>query len=587
MVKKSNQNKAQVKTKSSSSKIIDFNYDKYKAANANKFLIIAILLFCIFLLSVFKNISYPLFWADEGMTAIGSERVLEYGYPKVHDGKNVFYDLKHSNPKLGISEKDDAYVGGTGWGQYYFGTIGYLLAEETDDIYLKTALYRTTFAIIGILGLLLIGFFISKIFPDNFSRFAFITLFLLLELMSVSLAMLLREARYYSLVMFLSCLIIGMYSSFRFYKPFNKIVFICIESIALWMLFFTFSPVYFIIILTVAISELIIFVYQSFISGFISSAKKALPVICSLAIALIGVYPFLSYFKTFEISKAMNEFCGYNNLMYWDNFKIVFDYFKKFELLFFAIILKIFLVFHIKKILNKKSALFYISNFLTLFFIVFIFAIGRIPNFIYTRYIIYLQPILAIIIILDFFMILKEYSVNSTKLINTKMMILIILFAGMYIFSLSKNMKYIKGHIYEMSHQYKGPLDYTIPYIQEKFPKPDTLVIAANYEEPSYMYYLKSKVIIGFTGNNLAEDSLVTPDIIAYRKTWNNYEKVFNGFLMKSEYEKISFPVYDGCVNNIPELNFKPMFNHKFKILFPENDDFAAWLFVRKKLFQH
>ena len=582
MVKKSNQNKAQVKTKSSSSKIIDFNYDKYKAANANKFLIIAILLFCIFLLSVFKNISYPLFWADEGMTAIGSERVLEYGYPKVHDGKNVFYDLKHSNPKLGISEKDDAYVGGTGWGQYYFGTIGYLLAEETDDIYLKTALYRTTFAIIGILGLLLIGFFISKIFPDNFSRFAFITLFLLLELMSVSLAMLLREARYYSLVMFLSCLIIGMYSSFRFYKPFNKIVFICIESIALWMLFFTFSPVYFIIILTVAISELIIFVYQSFISGFISSAKKALPVICSLAIALIGVYPFLSYFKTFEISKAMNEFCGYNNLMYWDNFKIVFDYFKKFELLFFAIILKIFLVFHIKKILNKKSALFYISNFLTLFFIVFIFAIGRIPNFIYTRYIIYLQPILAIIIILDFFIILQLFSINSNNLINNKILLLVILFSGLFIYTLSSNFKYIKGHIYEISHQYKGPLDYTIPFIQEQFPRTDTLVIATNYEETSYMYYLKCKVAVGFVGNNLSEDSLITPDIIVYRKSYEKYKNVFLQYFKKSKYQAEIFPVYDNPVNNIPEFNFIPSLNHQFKTLLPENDDYAVWIFVKK-----
>src|SRR5690242_19677057 len=44
-------------------------------------------LLILFLFSVFGHISYPLFWADESMTAMGTERVLQYGYPKVHDGK--------------------------------------------------------------------------------------------------------------------------------------------------------------------------------------------------------------------------------------------------------------------------------------------------------------------------------------------------------------------------------------------------------------------------------------------------------------------------------------------------------------------
>ena len=61
-------------------------------------------------------------------------------------GKNVFYEFQHSDPKLGINEKDDAYIGGSGWGNYYFGTIGYKIAEKTDNIYLKTGLYRSTFS---------------------------------------------------------------------------------------------------------------------------------------------------------------------------------------------------------------------------------------------------------------------------------------------------------------------------------------------------------------------------------------------------------------------------------------------------------
>ncbi|MEO6131167.1 MAG: hypothetical protein ABIQ02_04925, partial [Saprospiraceae bacterium] len=70
-----------------------YDYSGCQLKYANTFVIATAILSFLLLISVFKNISHPLFWADESMTAIGSERVLNYGYPKVHDGKNVFYDL--------------------------------------------------------------------------------------------------------------------------------------------------------------------------------------------------------------------------------------------------------------------------------------------------------------------------------------------------------------------------------------------------------------------------------------------------------------------------------------------------------------
>ena len=203
-----------------------YNYQVFKDKHAAKILIIAAVLFLLFIFCLFKNISYPLFWADESMTAIGSERVIQFGYPKVHDGKNVFYDLRHSNPKLGINE-EDAYIGGTGWGHYYYGVIGYKLTEKFDDLYLKTGVYRTSFAIIGLAGLLLLAFLISRFFEDRFTKYAFFSLFIFFELISISLLLLMREVRYYSLTLFLCSLIVGLYITYRFYKPFNKsIIFI-------------------------------------------------------------------------------------------------------------------------------------------------------------------------------------------------------------------------------------------------------------------------------------------------------------------------------------------------------------------------
>ena len=49
------------------------------------------ILVVLFSLSLFKNISYPLLWNDEAEGAMTGRRVLEYGYPKVHDGKNTVF----------------------------------------------------------------------------------------------------------------------------------------------------------------------------------------------------------------------------------------------------------------------------------------------------------------------------------------------------------------------------------------------------------------------------------------------------------------------------------------------------------------
>ncbi len=559
-----------------------YDYTRYQVKHANKFVIATAILALLLLISVFKNISYPLFWADESMTAIGTERVLEYGYPKVHDGKNVFYDLRHSNPTLGIDEKDDAYVGGAGWAQYYFGIMGYKLAENTENIFTKTGIFRATFALIGVLGVFLFGFFISRIFQDRFARYAFLSLFILLELLSVSLALLIREVRYYSLAIFLVSVILGLYSMHRFYKPINKFVLVVVIAVSLWLLFNTFAPVYFILLGSIGLTELIIVIHQSLKENLKTALLASLPVMISLVLSFLAVFPLLSYFRTFEIAKAMNVFNNYTSEIYWGNVKTAFDFFKHFDLLWIAILLKVLVLVDIKKIIKENTSGFRISSFLTLFFIVFIFFIARIPNFIYTRYIIYLQPVLAIIIALDFMLLIRTYARESPTLFSLKMLAPIFIFAIGVITFIAASTEDISGHVYELTHPYKGPLDYTIPYLKEKYPSSDTLVIAANYEETSYMYYLKSKVIIGFTGNNLSADSIIVPHVIAYRKTWGNYGSIFNKYLKVAPFDAQKFPVKDIPVNNIPELNFKPAFNHHFRMQLPDSDIDQTYLFIRK-----
>jgi hypothetical protein len=126
----------------------------------------------------------------------------------------------------------------------------------------------------------------------------------------------------------------------------------------------------------------------------------------------------------------------------------------------------------------------------------------------------------------------------------------------MLFFGSSIKIALIKAHAYELRHQYKGPIDFVIPYLENTYDHPERLVIATNYEELSYMYYLGSKVTIGFVGNNLHEDMGYIPDIIIKRNNFAYTNGVFDRLFKMASYKKISFPVKDYFVNNIAETRW-------------------------------
>jgi hypothetical protein len=542
-------------------------------------------LFLLLLFSIFKNISYPLLWNDESMTAYGAAVVLEYGYPKVHGEKNVFCDFRHSNPAMGVNEKDDAFAGSASWGQHYYGVIGHKLAEQTDNLYTKTGILRSTYAIAGLLGMFFLVFIAMRFVTGAFARSVFMVLFLLFSLISISQTLHLREVRYYSLALLLSSIIIGLYMWFRFYKPFNKIVFILFEMVALWMAFITFSPLFAIALFSMGVSELFIFINRYRKDSFAGALRNVWPTLVLAVVSIISVIPMMIEFKYFEIANALEELYNFNAKMYWNNLSIFFDQFKKQELLFVAIAMKIFLLCYMKKIRTQNSLLFKVSAFLTFYFLASCFITARVPHGGSIRYIIYLQPVLSVIIILDLFMVLysARHKQKDMHKNNNKMAFPLIVFALLFSYTFFNNMHKIKGHVYEKFHQYKGPLDYTIPYIKENFPRADTLVIAANYEEYSYMYYLGSKVIVGYVGNNLEEDAKLVPDIVAYRKMWPHFAQLFNHYFSKARYEPVSFPIFDSPVNNIPGFDNAqyPLLNHRFKTVHTENPQEATYLYIK------
>jgi uncharacterized membrane protein YuzA (DUF378 family) len=565
---------------------------------------ILVFLCVLFALSLFKNISYPLFWADESMTVMGGVRVLEYGYPKVHDGKNVLYDLKHPDLTLGIDEKTDAYIGGANWGHYYVAAVGVKLAELTDDIFAKTAVIRTIFALIGLAGLAIFAFIASQFFDTRSSKVGFLILFTFLELLSVPLVLHLREARYYPLTVFLVALSVFVFTQYRILNKTKYQGYLVLMTISLFFLFFTFSPAYFIFLATISIFETAVLTKDLFqrnregkhcsMTTATSPSEKPfmrwLRSMLPITISLISVAPLLYFFRIFHIAEEMAklntlQFHMDGVTLYLNNLRMNWSFFASFDYIYLAIFLKlIFLVLFALRLLDKSLSAFDIhkmsfSNFLTILFIVYFIAIAKIPNDPYIRYFIPLLPVLAMIIILDATLIYNFISQWRAAAAGYCKGLLIFIFTGFVLYNLSTNVENIRGHIYELTHQYKGPLDYVIPYIKEKYATPDKLVIATNYEETSLMYYLDAKVTYGYVLNNFAQDQLLVPDIIIFREGWPESPQPFVFYLNSFPYTRITFPVINSPVNNIPELNCQ--IKHRFRTEEPVNERAKMDIYLR------
>jgi hypothetical protein len=148
----------------------------------------------------------------------------------------------------------------------------------------------------------------------------------------------------------------------------------------------------------------------------------------------------------------------------------------------------------------------------------------------------------------DAFMLWHCYLTRKRKEANYRVVLPGIVLVVVFFSSLINILPQLKEHAYEMTHQYKGPLDYTI----------------------------------GFAGNNVRDEITMTPDIIAYRKYWPRFRNVFNDYFKRAAYEPAMFPVADALVNNIAELNLMPALNHKFRTVHTENPQEATYLYIKK-----
>ncbi len=542
----------------------------------------------LFCLMLYKNISYPLIWNDESDTIMTAKQILKYGYPKVNDGKNKIF---LTEDKTGIAYKAawDANIA-MPWGHYYFAAIGVFFSEHVDDIYLKGGIIRMTFATMGLIGLILFILAIKDLFLDRKTYFKIVLAFVFFELLSVPLFLHLREARYYSLVLFIVACFFYVFINNFYLRKYSIKKYLLLMTLVLFVSYQINVIVFASCCLTLCICEGINYVADIFSiikkEGLrVASIWRPIPqkfVSCSpVLISGILISPFVISFETFSTAARAMEFYHYNTGYYFAHLERIFYVFTTQEFLYLVMLVK-FLesVIWIKTRFGQRTelkkngygSLEMVSFFMTVFFICYCLMISKMPiPIIWARYVIVLQPIMILILLLDAVSIFRYISAqgrkSSVKLYKISFSVLLVIVFAM---NVQPKINYLKEYGYQLTHQLKGPLDYLIPFIKEKYKNPENLILATNYEELSYVFYLDCKVILGYVNINLENDMKLQPDIIIFRKTWGHDPAPYNQLIQRAKYSRVSFPVFDSNVNNIAELDFG--IQHQFRTKLPKSE---------------
>lgn len=571
-----------------------------KSLRLNCLILSLALLFCVL---VFKDISYPLLWNDESQTVMTAKHILKFGYPKMHDGKNFIFlpdGGMNGGTWIGYKPSWDADIT-MPWGHYYFAAIGVFLADHVDNIYLKGGIIRTTFAIMGVIGLAVFMLSIRDSFLDKRIYQRVIVAFIFLELFSVSLLLHLREARYYSLVIFIVSCFFYVFIKHELNGKLSERAHALLMALVLFFAYQIHVATFLSFCLTIAIHEgirrcmdilTLIKSKRWIIADLKRQAKLALRHLTPVLICGLMIMPFVILFETRSTIRAASEYYGYGFALFFAHLKRIYYVFSTHESLRWVILIKaiqIGLCVRYAKKLKVKSEkdpshweLEKLSIFATLFFLSFCIMISRMPlSIIWTRYIIVLQPVMIIILLLDstcIFRYITNASFDKSKSI-WKFAFVALLTIGFIVNMQGSRITHVKEYIYQITHPLKGPLDFIIPYIRDNYRNPENIIVATNYEELCYVYYLNCKVILGGVNKNYEEDMKLQPDIIVYRKAWGQNSVPYVQLRQRARYKRVAFPVYDSNANNVAEMD--PPINHQFRTRWTEKDKQKSDIFIR------
>ena len=532
-------------------------------------------------------LGHPLFWQDEGETVMFGQRVLEYGYPKVHSGGNVVYGMGVPL-EFAVNAKLDAYTGSL-WGQYYLAAIGVRAGQGVDDLHARTAWVRLPFALLGMGGLALLFLSLGPVFAERvLGKTAAAAGFGGLLCLSTSLVLHLREVRYYAPALALLAAIVWL----QFRRPpgrgkggFGRAL---LMGSALLLLFNFFHPA------ALAAGIWIGIEWVLWARGSSGSLRAQLSqarslwislVVCGILALGIGVA-----FGIPTLSRIFSERWDFGPSLYGANLVSLVGYLLRYEFLGPLLLAEAALLWmrwrwgavpEDARLLHARGSLWRLSIIYAL--------VGAGNPVFFERYFVPLGPLLVLLVLLDLENLWRGIArtrVSSPSLAPVRAFagICVVVLAGLLWLRADE----LKGRVEEIRHPVEGPVDVAIEFIRDRYDDPSTLLIATNYEAEPYMYYLGSRVVGRFhagTPEADAAEAALEPDLVIPRSAQPRSLQGVRRYLLARGFERHELAVADVAYNNIPELAAGRLLSttHRFRTPRPGRDGPPLAIYTRRE----
>lgn len=500
---------------------------------------------------VLTRLAHPLLWNDEADTAVLAQRVAEHGYPKAHGVPDLLYNLDPSR----IDPASDAYLGGL-WGAYYFGAPGAAWAARHDDPYAKTWRMRLPFALIGCAGMLWAVLSVLPALGSTRSRALLLGLFCLTAAYSVTLGLHLREARWYSPVLFLVAGCVATHLRWQVFGSGSLAGYVVCQSVLLCLLFNTFHPAFAAVGLALGLDLL-------WRARRLASPRARLAWLARagspLAIAGLACLPVAFVFDLPGLTLAWTDFLAGVARSYGENLLFVARGSLRYEFLAAAGVARVAVLWQLRGLraagevppvaLRHRNE---IAGFALLLVAIYWGVVCRSP-LVWERYLIPLAPWIPLALLLDGASLVELARRAPRSGARARGLVPLTLVVGCLVVSAWVRWPEFAERLQELRTPVRGPLDFAIPHLRERYRDPSSLVIATNYEGPAFSFYLGSRVLVGYYAGNLAADVREIPDVIV-KRPWPRFEGLLLEMTQRAPYAATRFPVRNTKTNSGPFL---------------------------------
>ncbi|MBC2717245.1 MAG: phospholipid carrier-dependent glycosyltransferase [Desulfobacteraceae bacterium] len=501
---------------------------KISLTEKNKEYAFLILLLCCSSFFLHANLGNQYLWQDEAETALLSRTILEHGVPLGYDGKNYFSQYPEK-------DRGKNYI----W-RYHPWFPFYLLSAFFYIFGINTFFARLPFALFGIATIILTYYFTKTLFKDK--RVAGVAAFLLT--VSVPFLILSRQCRYYSPTMFFS--VLGLYSFINVLEGKKKasVVFVISSTLLFHCNYVSYAAL----------------ISTFFFYTLLLHRNNLRAVLLLLAIIILVNFPWIIWFAGSQFNtNEIDNTSVFNFAKFLKLNRVYISHVMKYLFHPFLLLCPIFIVgYRWKKsepIFSKDIFAWKSLLLLVLFIFINLQILSIVAPLPFFRY---LAPVIPVVYIIIAVIVVSMVNVHVVFGIG---IIVILIYMGT-----------LHKFIYEITHDYDGPIEGIVKFLKQNGNKDD--LVAITYGDLPVKFYTNMRVIGGLTGEDLSP-AKEADWIIVRRYLICHKDRAVRKYLI----ENIPWKNYQGIIIDYPDIPFEnresPQF-HRYKTEMKEQKVFIC-----------